>query len=173
MSERKIKMLVMAALLAALTCVATLVIQVPSPMSGYVNLGDCMVLFSAWLLGPWWGAAAAGIGSMMADVLTPYLYYAPGTLIIKSLMAVVAGVVSRRFERGGRGMVWLGRAVAAAASEALMVGGYFLYAALLLKNGWGAAASIPGNCVQGAFGIVIGILLDRLLTDRLTSALKK
>ena len=69
--------LVYTALFTALTTVATLVIQVPSPMSGYVNLGDAMVLLSAWILGPVYGTAAAGIGSMLADLLSGYAYYAP------------------------------------------------------------------------------------------------
>ena len=85
--------LVYTALFTALTTVATLVIQVPSPMSGYVNLGDAMVLLSAWILGPVYGTAAAGIGSMLADLLSGYAYYAPGTLIIKCLMAFVAAQV--------------------------------------------------------------------------------
>ena len=41
MNEKKIRKLVLAALLAALVCVATMVVQIPSPMQGYVNLGDC------------------------------------------------------------------------------------------------------------------------------------
>ena len=65
MSDKKIRTMVMAAVLAALTCVATMVVQIPSPMQGYVNLGDCIVLLSGWILGPWWGAAAGGIGSML------------------------------------------------------------------------------------------------------------
>ena len=28
-----------------------MVVQIPSPMNGYVNLGDCFVLLSGWLLG--------------------------------------------------------------------------------------------------------------------------
>ena len=48
MSDTKIRKLVMAALFAALCTVMTMVIQVPSPMQGYVNLGDCAVLLSAW-----------------------------------------------------------------------------------------------------------------------------
>ena len=173
MDSKKLKLLVITALLAALTCVATLVIQIPSPMSGYVNMGDCLVLFSAWLLGPWWGAAAAGIGSMMADVVTSYLYYAPGTLVIKALMAIAAGLIARTLQGKRHQNVWLARAVGAVVAEVIMVGGYFLYAALLLGNGWGAAASIPGNCIQAAFGIVVGILLDRMLTDRLEKALRQ
>lgn len=68
MNDKKIRKLVLAALLAALVCVATMVVQIPSPMQGYVNLGDCFVLLSGWLLGPWYGFAAGGIGSMLADI---------------------------------------------------------------------------------------------------------
>ena len=60
MNDKKIRKLVLAALLAALVCVATMVVQIPSPMQGYVNLGDCFVLLSGWLLGPWYGFAAGG-----------------------------------------------------------------------------------------------------------------
>ena len=52
MTDAKIKKLVLSALFAALCTVMTLVIQVPSPMQGYVNLGDCAVLLAAWVLGP-------------------------------------------------------------------------------------------------------------------------
>ena len=60
MTDKKLHRLVLAALFTALTTVMTMVIQVPSPMQGYVNLGDCGVLLSAWVLGPAWGGAAAG-----------------------------------------------------------------------------------------------------------------
>ena len=41
--KNKVRRIVMAALLAALTCVATMIIKIPSPLQGYVNLGDWMV----------------------------------------------------------------------------------------------------------------------------------
>ena len=99
MSDKKIRTMVTAAVLAALSCVATMVVQIPSPMNGYVNLGDCFVLLSGWLLGPWWGAAAGGIGSMLADLLLGYGHYAPGTLIIKGAMALVAALVFKAFKK--------------------------------------------------------------------------
>ena len=40
MKNHRVRKLVFAALMAALTYVATMVIQIPSPMQGYVNLGD-------------------------------------------------------------------------------------------------------------------------------------
>ena len=51
MPDEKVKKLVLASLFAALAAVMTTVIRVPSPMGGYVNLGDCAVLLAAWVLG--------------------------------------------------------------------------------------------------------------------------
>ena len=87
-----LRRLVQASMLAAMACAATLVIQIPSPMNGYVNLGDAVVLLSGWLLGPWYGFAAAGVGSMLADLFSGYAHYAAGTLLIKGAMAAVAGL---------------------------------------------------------------------------------
>ena len=75
-------------MLAALCCVATMIIKIPSPLKGYLNLGDCVVLLSGWLLGPAYGFAAAGIGSALADIFSGYVIYAPATFIIKGLMAI-------------------------------------------------------------------------------------
>ena len=158
MSDKKIRTMVMAAVLAALACVATMVIQIPSPMNGYVNLGDCFVLLSGWLLGPWWGAAAGGIGSMLADLLLGYGHYAPGTLVIKGLMALVGALVFKALGKKSAAAL-----VSGVVSEVIMVVGYFGYAGLLLGKGIGAAASIPGNLVQGAMGLVIGLVLFVLL----------
>ena len=62
MKHQKLYHLVLAALFAALTYVATNIIHVPIPATdGYINLGDCVVLLGAFLLGPVYGAAAGGI----------------------------------------------------------------------------------------------------------------
>lgn len=157
MKDAKIKKLVMSALLAALVFTSTMVIHIPSPTGGYVNLGDCFVLLSGWLLGPWYGAAAAGIGAMLTDLLSGYTYYAPATLIIKALVALVAALVWRAMSRKRGALI-----VSGILGELIMVVGYFGFTALLLGYGLGAALSIPGDLVQGATGIVIGIVLMKL-----------
>lgn len=158
MDDQKIRKLVLSALFAALTYVATMVLQIPSPMSGYVNLGDCFVLLSGWLLGPWYGGAAAGIGSMLTDLLSGYGYYAPGTLIIKGLDAAAAALVFRAMGRSNAAALLSG-----IVGELIMIVGYFGYAALILGNGLGAAASIPRNLIQAAVGLVVGIALLHLM----------
>ncbi|MGI6028184.1 MAG: ECF transporter S component [Candidatus Heteroscillospira sp.] len=143
-----------ASMFAALCCVATMAIQIPSPMNGYVHLGDCFVLLSGFLLGPVYGTAAAGIGSMLADILSGYAHYAPGTLVIKAACALIAALI---YNAGRRSTV--SAVLGGIAAEIVMVLGYFGYASLLLGKGVGAAASIPGNVVQGVFGIISGVVL--------------
>ena len=70
MKTRNTKFLTLAAVLAALTTVATL-IQIPRP-HGYINLGDTIVNCAGWILGGTYGAAAAGIGSALADIVSGF-----------------------------------------------------------------------------------------------------
>ena len=86
----KTKKIVLSALLASLVCVATMLIKIPSPLKGYLNLGDCVVLLSGWVLSPVYGFLTAGIGSALADIFSGYIIYAPATFVIKGLMALVA-----------------------------------------------------------------------------------
>lgn len=161
--RQKTLKLVLSALMAALVYVATSIIQIPSPVNGYVNLGDCFVLLSGWLLGPWYGGAAAGIGSMLVDLLSGYGHYVPGTLIIN---AMAAALIFRALGRGKTGML-----VSGIVGETIMVLGYFFYASLILGKGLAAAASIPGNIVQGIAGIAIGMVLAVLLQKSKSSVL--
>ncbi len=167
MKQNKLYKHVLCALFMALTCVATLAIHIPSPMEGYVNLGDCIVLLSGWIFGPVYGFLAGGIGSALADLLLGYGHYVPGTLIIKGLMAVIAALIYRALSKKTKWSEVIGGVLA----EIWMVGGYFIYASLLLGKGLAAASSIPGNLVQGAVGLVAGVLLIQIL--RRTHALDK
>ncbi len=163
MKHKKLYRLVLTALFAALTCIATMLIQIQMPATnGYVNIGDCFVLLGAWVLGPWFGAAAGGIGSALADLLAGYPHYIPGTLVIKALMAVIAALL---YQRLGKKHSYLGRLVGGVAAELWMVLGYFVYAWIALGKGLAAATSIPGNLLQGVIGIVAALALVAALQE--------
>ncbi len=154
MSDQKLQKLVLTALFAALTAVMTMAVRIPSPLSGYVNLGDCAVLLSAWVLGPLPGCAAAGIGSMLSDLLG-YPLYAPGTLVIKGGMALAAGFLFRRLRPRESASPLPALLASGAVGEAVMAAGYFLYEAapFPVGLGLGALANVPFNLVQGVFGL--------------------
>ena len=97
MKHEKTVKLVLAALFAALCCVATMLIHIPIPATnGYINLGAGLIL-------------------------------------------------------------------GALAGELIMVLGYFAYESTLLGYGLAAAASIPGNALQGAGGFIVGVLACKAL----------
>lgn len=152
--QGRTKIIVMTALLAALACVSTMVIPIPSPTGGYMNPGDAVVLLSAYLMGPLYGAVAAGVGSMLADVLSGYAAYAPATLIIKAVMALLAALLYRRLKKNTGGIL-----VCGIVGEIPMVVGYWLYDAFLLRSFAGSVAGIPSNLVQAAFGVAASTLL--------------
>ena len=156
---------VLTSLFGALTCVATMFIRIPSPTGGYLNLGDGIVLMSAYLLGPLWGTLAAGLGSMLADVLAGYAAYAPGTLIIKGLVAVIAGSIYRALHhrRGEKPVAHI--LLSGLLGELWMALGYFLYTMIFLSYGPGAAIEIPGNLAQGAAGIAVAMALTPVLLN--------
>lgn len=159
--------IILTALFAALICVATMLIHIPTPgTNGYVNLGDGIILTCAWLLSPGYAAAAAGIGSMLADVLSGYMTYAPGTLIIKGLVALIAAFLSSRFIRknSSEKSSFIAYLISGCIAELFMTAGYFLYESTLLSYGLGALASVPANLCQGAAGIIVGLVLTPVLT---------
>ena len=152
----KLLRLVMSGVLMSLACVATMVIQIPSPTNGYMNLGDCVVLLSGCLLGPVYGAVAGGVGSALADLLSGYAVYVPGTLVIKAVMAALAGILYRR----SRKLLPVGAVLA----ELVMIVGYWLYDGFLMGSLAGSAAGIPSNIIQGLFGGVCGVALVAALS---------
>lgn len=164
MTSNKTQKLVTAALLAALTCIATMVIQIPTPVtSGYIHLGDGFVILSGILLGPVYGSAAAGIGSMLADLLTGYAAYAPVTLVIKALAALGAALVFQSFQKKGSRTHMASVTAGGFLAAVIVALGYFAAESTILGYGLAAAASIPHNFVQGIFGIIISAALTQVL----------
>lgn len=92
--------LALTALFTALVCIATIMFTVYVPATrGFFNMGETMVYTSALILGPVAGGFAGGIGSMMADLLLGYSYYAPATLVIKACEGAIVGELYRRISR--------------------------------------------------------------------------
>ena len=154
--NKRTKNMVIAALMAALACVATMLIKIPSPLKGYLNLGDCIVLVTGWILSPANGFLAAGLGSAMADLFSGYMTYVPATFLIKGFMALTAGFLFRILSK--RGDHFKSRIISGVVAEVIMVIGYYVFESFLY-GGISSLVNIPANAVQGVAGLVIGIVL--------------
>lgn len=157
--RNKTQKIVIASMLAALCCVATMIIKIPSPLKGYVNLGDCIVLLCGWLLSPFYGFFAAGAGSALADLLSGYVAYAPATFIIKGIMAIIAHFCFKGMHNKLGNIP--SRIFGGALAEIEMILGYFVFEGFL----YGfipSMVNIPANAVQGVAGLVIGTILIKI-----------
>ncbi len=165
MKSTRIRNLVLSALFAAVVCVATAIIIIPLP-NGFANLGDCFVILAGALLGPVWGSLAAAIGSALADLFLGYTLYAPATLVIKGVMALVVWALFNKM----KAPLFARVSLAAITSEIIMVGGYFAFEYVLY--GAGATASLVGNTVQGVIAALAAfVLLPIIVKNKMLSKL--
>ena len=155
-TNQSVKKLTMAGVLAAAIVLLTSVVSIPMPGGfGYINLGDAGVLLAGALLGGGWGALCAGAASALSDVLLGYTVYAPATLVIKGLVALVAGLLFARTQKKIR-------FIALYPAALIVPAGYFLYELLL----YGAASAIPNilfNTLQCLTGAVVATILGLML----------
>lgn len=95
--EEKLRKLTFAAMMTALVFVSNyLRIVLPISVGGVTafTLANIMCTLSGLLLGPWWGFAAAGLGSALYDLTNPaYAVEAPITFFTKGTYGLAAGLV--------------------------------------------------------------------------------
>ena len=144
-SRERIRRLCVAAVFAAMICVATGVLPVGS---GYVHLGDAVIFVGAALLPVGYAASAAAIGASLADVFAGYAAYVPATFIIKALTVIA-------FSHGKGKMVSRRNFAACAIAALICVGGYFLWEALVFSSLVAPIASVIGNLIQSVGSSVL------------------
>lgn len=140
-------------LLIALVTICTMVFQIPvSATSGYVHLGDSMILLVAVFFGARYGAVAGGVGAALADLLSGYAHWAPFTFIIKAVMGWLIGKIAN-FK--GDKFFSVRMVVASIVGVAWMVFGYYIGGGILQSSFVVALTSIPENIFQGVAGMII------------------
>ncbi len=153
MTARKITF---AALAVALVFLFTL-INIPIPFGGgYVHLGDTAIYLVCCLLPLPAAIIAGGIGSCLADLALGYGFYAPFTLVVKALMALIASLMLRKHNT----QLYL--------LAAFVVSGMFMQVAYLGVNVlyFGEAVTVAAflfGCIQTVVAIPLAMLACGLL----------
>ena len=158
MDRKQIRFMTLSGALCALVFVLTAYLHVPVH-TGYAHMGDGLIYVAACILPLPYGIFVGGVGALLADALTGYAIWAPGSLIIKSLTVLV---FSRKCER----ILSVRNLLALIPAWILCVGGYYVYEGIITGNFVAPAAGVVGNLIQCAFSTVlfavIATVLDRL-----------
>ena len=172
------KRIVFTALMAALTVAGSaLRITIPVDIAGTTSfhLGNIMCALGGILLGPWYGALAAGLGSAIYDMMNPlYISEAWITFLTKAAYGLAAGLICRKH-------TWnYARATVATVAGALTYAVLYLaktcfYSGMLLKGLplEAAALTVVTKLPATAFNAVIAIIFAPILAVSIRTALEK
>jgi uncharacterized membrane protein len=153
-----VKQLALVALFMALVAVATMIVRIPIPQTnGYMNLGDSMVLLCGIFFGPSLGFMAGGIGSALADIFGGYYQWAPWTLFIKGIEAMLMGL-SVKYLKINTERITLFIVACFIVSAAWMVLGYYA-TEVFMYDQKAALAEVPANLLQAAGSVILATLL--------------
>lgn len=161
------KKLTMTAMFTALVFLATRFLAFPGPLPpGYINLGDCVIILCAVLMGGPSAGFAGAVGSSLADIAYPGgIIFAPFTFIVKGLEGFIAGKIANKDS-------FTSIVIAAVVGGFILVGGYFLAEWLLLPlldKTFGitfAITELPLNFVQAGINSTIAVLLSAALRKK-------
>ena len=154
--------LVLSALMMCMIMVAIFIFRIPIPFTqGYVNLSDGMIFLAVIILGYKYGAVAAGLGSMLGDIIGGFAMWAPWTFVIKGLMALVFGLILEKTKASEKPAA---KVSAMVLSGLIMAAGYFVAEGIMYGSWAIAVLGVPWNIGQFAVGIVLAMLIETALS---------
>lgn len=167
MKREGLRLLVTAALFAAITAVFTAFVKVPiGTNGGYLHFGDSMIYLAACLLPFPYGLGAAAVGGALADVMAGAAAWALPTALIKACNTLPFLLAARR---GERKILTRRTVLLPVLSGIITVGGYWV-AETLLYGMAAATASIPFSVIQAAGSAALfycaALMLDRVSFQR-------
>lgn len=163
-SNTRVQDLILTAMMISLVFVATLFINIRLPIAangGLVHLGTAMLFIISILFGPKKGALAGAIGMGLFDLFSGWTLWAPFTILTRGLQGYLVGKIAWSNGRKGNSFTW--NILAILTSVPFMLGGYYICEGVLFNSWVAPVASIPGNIVQNAVGLIVAIPVAAVL----------
>ena len=158
MNNKKIRFLTIAGVFCAVIFVFTAYLHFPTH-TGYTHVGDGFIYLVASLLPLPYAIFAGACGAFLADFLTGYAIWAPGSVIIKAVTVLF-------FTSKGKKILHMRNYLALIPAALLVVLGFYLYEGLITGNFIAPLAGVPGNIVQAVLSsilyVVLGTVMDKI-----------
>ena len=158
MKDQKIRLMCITGIFTAIVFVFTAYLHIPSH-TGYTHVGDGFIYLAACMLPLPYAMFVGAGGALLADCLTGYAIWAPGSIIIKTVAVLF-------FSRKNARIISVRNLLALIPAWAICIGGYYLYEALITGNYAAPLAGIPGYITQSVLSsilfVVAGLAMDKL-----------
>lgn len=158
MKRDRVKFMCTAGVFTAVIFVFTAYFHVPSH-TGYTHVGDGFIYLAACLLPLRYAVFVGAGGALLADCLTGFAIWAPGSVIIKAAAVLL-------FSSRTKKIIAVRNVLALIPAAVLCIGGYYLYESLITGNFTAPLSGIPGYITQSVFSsilfLLVGIAADKL-----------
>ncbi len=155
--NRKTSLMCMTGLFCALVFVVTAYLHIPT-VNGYIHVGDGLIYLAACILPLPCAVFVGAGGALLADCLTGFAIWAPGSVIIKSLGAALFSSKSKK-------IITVRNLLALLPATVICIGGYYLYEALIFWNFVsplsGLLASLTQSVASAVLFVLVGLSIDR------------
>lgn len=151
MQRKHIKLMCISGIFAALVFIITAYLHIPT-YNGYVHCGDGFIILAACILPTPYAVAVGAVGAMLADLLTGFAIWAPGSMVIKSLVALI-------FSAGAKKIITTVNLIMLFPAALISTVGYYFYESLITGNLAAPLAGIPGSVVQAVASSVVFVAL--------------
>lgn len=157
MKNGRVKRMCLAGIFTAVVFVFTAYLHIPSH-TGYTHVGDGFIYLTACLLPLPYAMFVGAGGALLADCLTGFAIWAPGSVIIKTVAVLFFSSKSKR-------IINRRNILALIPAWAACVGGYYLYESLITGNFIAPLSGIPGYITQSVLSsilfIAVGLTMDK------------
>ena len=157
MKKNHTKLMCISGIFSALVFVITAYLHIPT-YNGYVHCGDGLIFLAACILPMPYSIVVGALGAMLADLLTGFAIWAPGSMLIKGALAALFSYKAKKILTTKNLIMLLPAAL-------ISVVGYYLYEVLITGNFVAPLAGIPASIIQAAASsivfVVSGIAMDK------------
>lgn len=151
MKNKNLKNLCMSGIFMALVFVVTAYLHIPT-VNGYIHVGDGIIYLAACILPLPYAIAVGAGGALLADCLTGFAIWAPGSVLIKA--ATVLFFTNKR-----KNILAPRNLTALLPAAVLCAGGYYLYEALIYQNFASPLVGIPASLTQSVASSILFFLI--------------
>lgn len=151
MKSKKVKLVSIAGVFTALVFAITAYLHIPTN-NGYIHVGDSLIYLAASILPTPYAIAVGAGGAMLADCLTGYAIWAPGSVIIKAATVLL-------FTNKKEKILNIRNLLMLVPAAIICAGGYYLYEAVVYGNFIAPLSGILASLTQSTASSVLYVAM--------------
>lgn len=158
MKNERVRLMSLTGIFTAVVFIFTAYFHIPSH-TGYTHVGDGFIYIAACFLPLSYAIFVGASGALLADCLTGFAIWAPGSVVIKTVAVLFFSCKCKK-------IISLRNILALIPASVICIVGYYLYESFITGNFIVPVTGIPGYITQSVLSsilfVALGFSMDKL-----------